>query len=225
MPIATTITLDEPTHKYTDAEGRVYQSVSTIIGRYKEPFKRVEVARKVSRKTGQTIEEILTEWDSAAPYGTAVHKQLENFFLGAESPVDLIASHLPTLEQWRSVDAEFTPEAIVCHPELPIAGTADLLVERQGKFSIVDWKTNKAIYQNSFGGKMMRGCLSHLEDCNFIHYSLQLSFYARMLGEPVHKLTIVHLPRDTDRLEIIPCPYLKREVDLIIEEFKRSSYD
>jgi len=34
--------------------------------------------------------------------------------------------------------------------------------------------------------------------------------------------TIVHLPRDTGRLEIIPCPYLEREVDLIIEEFENS---
>ena len=101
-PVIVTVTQENMTDirsTIIQHQGDVMSDMATIIGRYKEPFKRVEVARKVSRKTGQTIEEILTEWDSAAPYGTAVHKQLENFFLGAESPVDLIASHLPTLEQ------------------------------------------------------------------------------------------------------------------------------
>ena len=52
-----------------------------------------------------------------------------------------------------------------------------------------------------------------------MHYSLQLSLYALMLGEKINRLSIVHLPRDTDRLEIMPCPFLWREADLVFEEF------
>lgn len=220
MPIAKNITLNHKAHIYTDHTGKVYTSVSKVLSPYKEPFDRDGIAKQVSKKTGQPVQEILAEWDSAAPYGTAVHEQLELFFRGQDGPIDLIAPHLETLIQWRDTDAQFYPETILCHPTLPIAGTADLIVKRgDGRYSIIDWKTNKSIYRSSFGGKMMKGSLNHLQDCNFMHYSLQLSLYALMLGEKINRLSIVHLPRDTDRLEIMPCPFLWREADLVFEEF------
>ena len=45
---------------------------------------------------------------------------------------------------------------------------------------VADWKTNKSIYQSGFGGTGYRA-LSHLDDCNYIHYCLQLNVYRRLL--------------------------------------------
>lgn len=218
--IAPDITLEESTHTYTDTQGIIYTPVSTVLGRYKEPFDRMAIATKTAKRQGLTVEEVLSDWDSSAPHGTAVHRQIEGIFRGVDYGDSLIQPHLKTFHQWRATGATFHPESILCHRGLRIAGTADLLVEKpNGVWSIVDWKTNKAIYKNSFGGKMMKAPLDHLEDCNWIHYSLQLSFYAVMLERPIEKLSLVHLPKGKESLEIIPCLDLRGEVEVILDEW------
>ena len=173
MPIATDITLNEANHVYTDSKGIVYRSASNIIGKYKAPFEKDKIAAKQAAKTGESTEDIIAQWDSAAPYGTSVHKQMEDYFLRKDSETDLIEPYLPILEKWRKFDYKFHPEVILCIRELRIAGTADMLVERDDDtWSILDWKTNKRIRKQGFFGKTMERPLWHLPDCNFIHYSL-----------------------------------------------------
>lgn len=219
MPIATDITLNEETHTYTDSNGVEFTSVSKIIGRYKEPFDQMAIAAKTAKKTGKTVDQILAIWGESAPYGTAVHKQIEDYFTGNGDRFDLIQPYLYRFSEWKKQPAKFHPETILYHPELKIAGTADMLVERSdGTWSILDWKTNKAIYKTSFGGKKLRGKLNHLDDCNHVHYSLQLSLYAAMLGTEINKLNLIHIPKDKASLDVIPCPYLEREIDIIFNE-------
>lgn len=223
MPITKDITLDEATHTYTDQSGQEYTSVSKVIGQYKEPFDREGIAQKVAKRDDIPVEEVLAEWDSAAPYGTAVHKQMEGYFLGTGKDFSLIEKYFDTIQRWRNVEAEFYPEAILCHRELKIAGTADLLVQRNGKWSILDWKTNKAIQRQGYRGKKLKGVLSHLDDCNYVTYSLQLSFYATMLEEPIHKMNLIHIPRNQETIEAIACLDLRKEVELVLADRNKSS--
>lgn len=218
MPIATDITLDEATHTYMDCNGKEYTSVSKIIARYKEPFDREAIAAKTAQKTGRTIEAVFAEWDTAAPYGTAVHRQMEGYFSDQDYGTDLIEPYIPTLKAWKDQPCKFMPETILYHDALAIAGTADLIVQRGAEWSIIDWKTNKEIYKNGFWGKKLKAPLDHLDDCNFIHYSLQLSMYAKLLGSKINKLSLVHIPRGKTTLERIPCPYFEREVNIIFDQ-------
>lgn len=220
MPISKDITLDEASHVYTDSKGQEYTSVSKILVKYKEPFDREGIAQKIAKRDGVSVEEVLAEWDTAAPYGTAVHKQMEDYFLGTEKDFSLIERYLGVIQRWRNVEAEFYPEVILCHKELKIAGTADLLVKRDGKWSILDWKTNKAIRMEGYRGKKLKGILSHLDDCNHVTYSLQLSFYATMLEEPIYKMNLIHIPRNKDEIQVIPCLDLREEVKMILEDQK-----
>ena len=100
-------------------------------------------------------------------------------------------------------DNTFYSEVIVYSKELGVAGTIDVLVynKKQNTYHLVDWKTNKRINQKPFGNK--KGILNatqHLGDCNFIHYSLQLSFYRYILencyGLKVGSQTLFHLRAD-----------------------------
>ncbi|ANV85759.1 hypothetical protein AWQ21_14590 (plasmid) [Picosynechococcus sp. PCC 7003] len=219
MPIATNIKLDKKTHVYIDTQGKQYTSVSKIINRYKEPFDRMGNAERVSQKTGRSISEILAEWDAAAPYGTAVHKQIENYLLGNTTEIDLIQPYIPKFDALRQSGYKLHLETILHADDVSVAGMADLLIERDdGTWSIFDWKTNKAIYKNSFGGKKLKPPLDHLDDCNYIHYSLQLSLYARMLGKPIHELMIIHIPKGKEELDPILCLNLAEEVELILSE-------
>jgi len=220
------IVLDHDSHTYTDRDGTVYTSVSTLISRYKAPFDRDAIASKIALRDGITVDEVLAEWAKAAPYGTAVHGQLEDFFRGKSGPTNLIGAYTPILETWRKQPVEFMPEKILAftNNRLALAGTADLLVrDRDGYYSIIDWKTNGKIWQQAFKNKKMKPPLSHLDDCNFIHYSLQLNIYAWMLEQPVKKLSIVHIPRGESTLEVIPVPKLEREVDLILNDAMEQS--
>ncbi|MBK8660973.1 MAG: hypothetical protein IPN18_03865 [Ignavibacteriales bacterium] len=62
-----------------------------------------------------------------------------------------------------------------------------------GKYDIYDWKTNKSIDEYGYGGKRgTRPPTYDLPDCNFYHYSLQLSLYKYLL-ENYHDVKIGNL--------------------------------
>ena len=99
-----------------------------------------------------------------------------------------------------------------------VSGTIDIFCYRPTDFVILDWKTNrdglkfeagyykkdKTIIPNQLTNewipqprKKMLPPVSHLADCNGMHYSLQLSMYAIMaeiiLGIPCHGLGLCHI--------------------------------
>ena len=102
-------------------------------------------------------------------------------------------------------------------PNILVSGTIDILCYRPTDFVILDWKTNrnglhfhsgyykkdksKKPYQltNIWVSKdeRMLPPLAHLPNCNGIHYTLQLSMYARMveimLGIPCIGLGLCHI--------------------------------
>ena len=119
---------------------------------------------------------------------------------------------------------EILKEVIVYSKELGIAGTIDLLVynSEQNMYHLVDWKTNKRIDKNSFRNK--KGILSssqHLDDCNFVNYSLQLSFYRYILeryyGLEVGSQTLFHL-KENDTYEIFNVDYKSEDLINMLRE-------
>jgi hypothetical protein len=74
------------------------------------------------------------------------------------------------------------PEHMVYLKSAGICGQSDLVEVVNGKVNITDYKTNKEIKMESFKNwegvsQKMSGPTSHLDDCNFNHYALQLSTY------------------------------------------------
>lgn len=92
------------------------------------------------------------------------------------------------------------PELMLNHPEYKtLVGTADRVeIYEDGTFDLSDYKTNEKLEFSSFQvydqrlrrrtPKMMYEPVSHLEDCNGMHYTLQLSLYALFLEERGYKL-------------------------------------
>ena len=210
------ISLDE-NHVYTDSDGIIYQSVSSILNKYKEPFDRLGIAEKVAKSKGISIEEVLESWELSALYGTNVHKQLEGFFSDCDYGTDLINNHINKLRLWKKQEVKFYTEVILSNRQAKIAGMADLLVEKTtGRWSIIDWKTSAKINRVAYGGKRMKRVLNHLHDCNFVHYSLQLSIYACLLGRAIDKMTLIHIPRGRIAFNVVPCLDLRNEAEQVI---------
>jgi ATP-dependent exoDNAse (exonuclease V) beta subunit len=122
------------------------------------------------------------------------------------------------LEAYNHLCRRFVPirnEFIVYKPEWALCGTIDYLCWDRGEdcIAILDWKTNKKIDRENPFQKCI-GPLEGLPDCNYIHYSAQLSTYKllieRMTNLRVEELALVHLKRDG--WEYIPCMDLSVEI-------------
>lgn len=102
-----------------------------------------------------------------------------------------------------------------------------------GHSMIVTHNTNKKIdMHGGFDTKLKRTIkmkypLNKLEDCNYYHYSLQLSTYAWMVQKlnpkyVIKNLILVHFDHDGNQ-HIYNIDYLKHEVERMLYEYKRQS--
>jgi len=212
------INFDEVLHKYTDADGNTYISVTQLIGLYKQPFDTVAVSKRYAEKNGQTPEYWQQKWEhtknEACDRGTLFHEEQEDLLLGRGvdmnrgKPVEVQNPGL----QMRMVQSVYDlpdglyPELRLWHAGYRLAGTGDkAFLETIGHTryaDLDDHKTNKAIYTKSWvhptqGPKMMKYPVAHIMDCNFWHYALQISFYMYMLeceGFVPRDLQFTHYP-------------------------------
>jgi hypothetical protein len=141
------------------------------------------------------------------------------------------------------------PEYLLYNEEYLICGQADRLQVSNGLLNCRDYKSNKKIDRVSWNGKkMMLPPIQHLQDCHLTHYSLQLSLYTWIgLQHNPHlqagKLEVYHVKfveigqdkwgypiylQDSNgdyvvkNVEVIPVPYLEKEIKMILECYKNT---
>lgn len=120
------------------------------------------------------------------------------------------------------------PELRMYNAQYGIAGTSDeVYMFPNGDFIISDWKTNKEIKTSNRFTKMLAP-ISHLDDCNYIHYKLQLSTYAWMLeqfGYRCISTSLTHVELDSYGKLIKSHEYIfntmPKEVKLMLKNLKR----
>jgi hypothetical protein len=183
------------------AEGIDWISVTTIISSLKKGFDAKAVAARVSKNKrskwfGIDPKDIEAIWkneaDRATTLGTYYHNQREDDLCSLASmeregvTVPVIA---PSGENdgiryapLQKLDSGIYPEHMVYLRSAGICGQSDLVEVVNGKVNIIDYKTNKEIKTEAFTNwegvtEKMLDPVSHLDDCNFNHYALQLSIY------------------------------------------------
>lgn len=224
-PSGLSIKFSSENHFYVDENRKTYTSGTTFISQFFNKFDCVAVAGKCVNGTnpkyaGRNSEDILDEWqaegDRGRGEGTNIHEYAESLFTLEPSPaplsercraifkqVDRVVIELKTFYQFVGA------EVIVFDPETLLSGTIDLLMYHPGQNEILifDWKQNKVI---STSNGFQRGLkpIDHLEDTDLNHYSLQLSFYERLLrkgdyfpGVTKFNRALIHLTEE--RFEII----------------------
>ena len=191
------ITFTEKDHSYVDEYGVSYTSVTTLVHNGFEKFDACVVAHRKSQKPGVPPEQYIKSWaenrDRAATDGTRMHENCEHQILGEfdkmHSPVDEneraeFRAAWMEVEKIRSAGFMYLePEKLVFSPRFRVAGSIDLLCcKTDKKFLLLDWKRVKKISRAGFQGKTgIEFPTRQLQDCNFIHYSLQLSIYEQIL--------------------------------------------
>jgi len=258
---------EDHSYKSIDLDENInWISVTTLISKFKNPFNAEKVSKKVSKKKnskwyGLSPTKIQDIWNKesirAMTLGTFYHNQREQDICSLSSLERegyTIPVFVPKGEEegikiapHQRLDPGVYPEHMVYLKSAGICGQADLVEVVDGKVNIIDYKTNKEIRTTSFKtwegkSERMKTPLSYLDDCNFNHYSLQLSIYMYIIikhnprlrpgkihihhvkfeeegkdeyGYPITKYT---LEGDPVIKEVIPIPieYLKDDVIAII---------
>lgn len=190
-------------------------------------------------------QDILDEWDKtnkeSCERGTKIHAQLEESMYKMGANVSLkkfgVGGKFVCDKGRTELDLEngVYPEYLISRESpdgvLRIAGQIDLLVKQGNDIIIIDYKTNKEIKQHSFFDSKSRKTirmkypLGNLEDCNYYHYTLQLSTYAWMLQKfnpnfKIKDLIMVHFDHSGNQT-VYHLDYLKDEVEKMLRFYKR----
>lgn len=259
------------THKYQSVENpnKKWLSVTSAVSLFKPPFDKEAIAKKSSKNKkskwyGMTPEDIISVWeketDRALKLGSWYHDQREKELIACDTlqrnGIDLpifrpIEQDGVKLSPDQSLVPGIYPEHLVYLKSASLCGQADRIEVVSDKVNVYDYKTNKEIktqaYKN-WEGKVnkLSGPLSHVDDCNLMHYALQLSIYMYIIlkhnrtlkpgkleihhivfekeGEDENGYPIIATDAAGDPLvkEVVPyeVPYMKKEVNAIIKYLK-----
>ena len=258
----------EKEHKYLDEDDKELISVSAFTDRFKPKVDWKAVAAKVAKKKTKegeptTAEDILLKWerkrDKAASIGTLYHTIREEQLVAQVAPEfyniacltkqcefsDGLKYSIPINQLDNNT---VYPELMIYDFDYMICGQADKVIVTNKKINIWDYKTDAEIKHQAFSSKWVEPAkmlppISHLEDCNAIHYSLKMSLYMYLLwkanrgklktGDIV--IEHVHLLRDPNndnlpvlrdgkpvvlKIEKIKLPYRRKEVEDMLKTLK-----
>lgn len=230
------ITFDEGPHIYTVHGKQDYMSTTTWIHTHFSHFdpdasidgmmKKKDWNTPGHKYYGLTREEIKAKWAAegadASGKGTDMHYDIECFYNGWDINNDSIeykyfqkfVKDYPELKPYRT-------EWVIYHDEIKISGSVDMVFENpDGTIQIYDWKRCKEIPYDAFRNKTSSTeCISHIQDCKFWHYSLQLNIYKTILEEKYGKivtdlyLIALHPDNPYKSYERLKVPFLPAEME------------
>jgi hypothetical protein len=233
----------EDGHYYQYKGKDVGISVTRFIEQYAQEFKQQEIAERVAKRDGKTVQEVLDEWkyknQFACAKGSTCHEYAQSLWSGEKwkaltfdesdeylNAVGRIRMQARTFYyDYRDKLEHLADEYIVGSEEYNIASAIDHLFINKltGELVLVDYKTNSYLagYNKKAYSKKMKVPLQHLNDDAIHHYYIQLSIYRYLIEKytnlKVSEMFIVYFSENIENYEIIDIPYLKNEVEKILE--------
>ena len=236
----------EDGHYYECKGNRVGISVTTFIHEFCNEFDAEGMAEKVANRDGKTIQQVLDEWaykrDFSCEKGTTCHEYAQCLWNGKlwkplyfDHSIEFRKAKLSIITQAMNFKNDYEPHLEHLIDELPIgseeydiASCVDHLFYNKltGGLVLVDYKTNSLMdgYNKKAYKKAMKVPLSHINDDALHHYHIQLSIYKYLIekytGLKVDEMFIVYMSENIENYEIIGIPYLKEEVEMILNTRK-----
>ena len=239
-------TFIEDGHYYLCNGKRVGISTTGLIGQYENHFDSETISQQVANKRGISQQEVLEEWRienlHSTIKGSMVHEFAQSLWEGKEYVFDY--SKVPKeidIDRLKSDINKLIPQAINFYndykdmyeligcevylgdEDFDECGATDQILYNKytGGIAIIDYKTNKKIERESYKHKKMLIPLNKFDDCNHVHYSLQLSGYKFKFEKntklKVDETFIVYFNINADNYEIIEPLNMEKEVKEILE--------
>lgn len=235
----------EDGHYYEYKGQRVGISVTKLIELYANEFDSEGMAEKVANKENRSVEEVLAEWkykaDFACAKGSECHYYAQilwnkepwdmmKFGFDGSVEYDVATELIQTQAQnfyndYKDHLEHLIDELPIGSEEFDIASCVDHLFYNKltGEVVLVDYKTNSYMsgYNKKAYSKKMKVPLNHLNDDALHHYYIQLSIYKYLIETytplKIGEMFIVYMSENIENYEIIEIPYLKEEVEIILE--------
>lgn len=234
-------------HHYEYKGQRVGISVTRFIEDFCNEFDSESLAEKVAIKENKTVSEVLEEWSYknklAREKGSTCHEYAQSLWSGEKwemKKFDGSNKYLASVEMIKRQANDFytdyrlrlehlADEFVVGSSEFDIASAVDnlFLDTKTGKIILVDYKTNSKLKGYKDGEekkwyvKNMKVPLQHLKDITLYHYYIQLSIYKYLIEKytdlEIAQMVIVWFSEEKCEYEVIKIPYLKNEVEKILE--------
>ena len=239
-------TFIEDGHYYLCNGKKVGISTTGLIGQYEQKFDSDTISQQVASKRGISQQEVLKEWRienlHSTIKGSLIHEFAQSLWEEKEYKFDY--SNIPKeidLDRLKSDIEKLVPQAINFYndykdtyeligceiylgdEDFDECGATDqiMLNKYTGDIAIIDYKTNKEIKYESYRHKKMLVPLHKFDDCNYIHYSIQLSDYKFKFEKntkmSVKETFIVYFNVNADNYEIIEPLNMENEVIKILE--------
>lgn len=235
------VEFDEPTHKYKVGDHIFATSVTQFVHLHFPKFDEDDVCNNILKSNkmkdpfykyyGMTKSDILDSWDVNKKFGTELHALIEDYYNGNGKKFEEVGTieyqyFLNFTKDYKGLKA-YRTEFRLFSFDLDIAGSIDLLVKnRDGTFTIVDWKraasidTSTAI--NRFTKFGLLPGISHIVSTNLQHYNFQLNVYRYILQSEygfvissMH-LVIFHPNNKSGNYEIHDVPIMDAEMNYIM---------
>lgn len=224
---------DPESHTYF-LNGKKLKSVTTLVEECFPQFDAVYWANRKAPQEGVTPGELMERWEREAQrardLGTIMHDKIERYYLGEDSGDDTDAYRL--FRSFATVNRlhPYRTEWRIYFEEYGIAGTLDFLERTpQGTYNIYDWKRSRKLV-NRYGQVEMTSPfrktalypVSHLPDCSYYHYALQISVYRYILeqkyGININRMRLGVFHPSYTGYYVVDIPYLRDEVIRILEQ-------
>jgi hypothetical protein len=183
-------------HKYVLKDGNHASSVTTLFKEFEPPFNKKFWAEKKAKQQGVSPQEIINLWEANGKFsrekGTLFHAYAENYIanrvferpIGLDDKMNFALDRLEVLfhafyEKTKNSLIPIASELVIGDEESRTCGMLDQLYfnKKHNEFQIFDWKTNKQIRTEPFNNQKLLTELNHLDNCELVKYSLQLSCY------------------------------------------------
>lgn len=224
-----------------DRAFKPYLSVTQFIKKYEHEFDPFAVSMNCVKKPdskyyGMDPNVVREEWRvnnlEISQLGTKTHEYAELSLKGQEiKPISMLKEkqYRGSWDSWWGLASDemlnVYPEIKLFDETVELAGTCDFFAKKKnGKLFLADYKTSSNIDKtNQY--KNFKRPLTHLPECNFYKYSLQLSIYRHfvesVLPEEVFedKMHIIWIREDN--YKIVEVDYMRMEVELLFEQRRK----
>lgn len=232
------VRLETESHRYYHNNGDEYMGFSQLYGFLVPKFNADFLAGRVAESEGTTKEDILGKWRGATDEGTRIDAALELYAQTGqilESDADLEDVIKRVLDKYKTYHS-CHEQLIVYNEKTRTAGAMDklgLLSNRKdSKFHLSDFKC----FENGMsyipkGQAWLNYPFDYLPNTKYTKINIQTSYYAwhfeQLTGRKCERIFVDMIRPIRENSEIIsyansviPMPYLKPQIELLLETFK-----
>ena len=236
------ITFRDDGHKYwIKGDDKDLVSCTTYIHSFFEEFNTHKIINNILNSDDwknnreykyyqMSYEQIKDSWDkngkSASESGTLMHAIIEKFYNGInvdDVDTEEFNQFLSFYEDHKDLKM-YRTEWMIFSEILKITGSIDAVYKNEdGTLTLGDWKRSKEIKFESYGNKFGKYPFYNLQDCNYMHYSLQLNLYRIILekfyGYKIKDmfLGVFHPDNKDGRYIKIEIPLMEKEAELLLD--------